>query len=146
MYPISNAWSQISFGANVNGIYHASLDDPMHYSSSGMFQYLAEVAFKGLSPSEAKKIEKFMREDSSARSSVRYDFPRGKFSSGFTNCMLLTANEKVGLMFALYQGLATKRIADVFQGSISRQQAKYEDHTSCYSCLGRDDVDDEDLP
>ena len=136
MYPIENAWSKICFGSNVNGIYRATLDDPMHYSSSGMFMYLANVSFKGLLPSEAKKVEKYMREDFSNRCSVRYDFPRGKFSPGFTNCTLLTSNEKVGLMFALYLCLGTKRIADIFEQSIARQQGKYLDIESCYSNLG----------
>jgi hypothetical protein len=107
MYPIHTAWSKITFGYNKNGIYRATLDDPMHYSSSGMFMYLATASFKSLVPSEAKKIEKFMREDFSTRCSVRYDFPRGKFSNGFTNCTLLTSSEKVGLVFSLYLALGT---------------------------------------
>ena len=98
VYPINNAWSQISFGCNTNGIFRATLDDPMHYSSSGMFMYLATVSFKALQPSEAKKVENYMRDDFSQRCSVRYDFPHGKFSPGFTNCTLLTASEKVGLV------------------------------------------------
>ena len=136
MYPIRNAWSKISFGSNPNGIYRATLDDPMHYSSSGMFMYLATVSFKGLLPSEAKKVEKYLRQDFSNRCSVRYDFPRGKFSPGFTNCTLLTSNEKVGLMFSLYLGLGTKRIADIFEESIIRQQGKYLDVECCYANLG----------
>ena len=137
MYPILNAWSKISFGSNPNGIYRATLDDPMHYSSSsGMFMYLATVSFKGLLPSEAKKVEKYLRQDFSNRCSVRYDFPRGKFSPGFTNCTLLTSNEKVGLMFSLYLGLGTKRIADIFEESIIRQQGKYLDVECCYANLG----------
>lgn len=136
MYPIRNAWANICFGSNVNGIYRATLDDPMHYSSSGMFMYLANVSFKGLLPSEAKKVEKYMREDFSNRCSIRYDFPRGKFSPGFTNCTLLTSNEKVGLIFALYLCLGTKRISDIFDQSIARQQGKYVDVECCFSHLG----------
>ena len=124
MHPVVNAWSNISFGYNTNGIYRATLDDPMHYSSSGMFMYLAEVSFKGLLPSDAKKLETIMRKDFSRRCSVRYDFPRGKFSNGFTNCTLLTSSEKVGLMFALYLCLGTKRVSSIFERSIARQQAK----------------------
>jgi hypothetical protein len=98
--------------------------------------YLATVSFRGLLPSEARKIEKYLREDFSNRCSVRYDFPRGKFSPGFTNCTLLTSSEKVGLIFSLYLALASKRIADIFQESIVRQQGKYLDLECCYANLG----------
>ena len=131
MYPIRNAWSKIRFGSNPNGILCATLDDPMHYSSSGMFMYLASVAFRGLLPSECRKIEKFLREDFGHRCSVRYDFPRGKFTPGFTNCTLLTSNEKVGIIFALYLGLGTDRIAKIFKESMMRQQSKYLDLDVC---------------
>ena len=129
VYPINNAWSQISFGDNPNGIYRATLDDPLHYSSSGVFTYLANVSFYGFLPSEAKMVESFLREDFSKRCSVKYDFPLTRYPKGFSNCTLQTASEKVGLVFSLYLGLGTKRIADVFNKSIARQQKKYLDLT-----------------
>ena len=125
MYPIKNAWSNVSFGSNVNGIYRATLEDPMHYHASGLFSYLGEIAFKSLLPSEAKLVEQFLREDASARSSNRCNFPKGKFSSGFTNCTLLTASEKVGVMYTLYHSLGTKRVADIYHVSILQKQQKY---------------------
>ena len=125
MYPVKNAWSNVSFGSNYNGIYRATLDDPMHYNSSGLFSYLGEIAFKSLLPSEAKLVEQYLREDASDRSSNRCNLPKGKFSSGFTNCTLLTASEKVGLIHTLYHSLATKRVADIYKVSILRQQQKY---------------------
>ena len=124
-YPVKNAWSKVSFGSNVNGIYRATLDDPMHYHSSGLFSYLGEIAFKSLLPSEAKLVEQYLREDASARSSNQCNLPKGKFHSGFTNCTLLTASEKVGVIHRLYHSLATKRVADIYQVSILRQQQKY---------------------
>ena len=139
IYPVKNAWFPISFGATTNGIYEATLDDPFHFSESGMFMYLISVAFKGLLPADAKKIEKYLREDFSARCSVRYDLPRGKFSPGFTNCTLLTGSEKVGLVFSLYLSLGTKRVSDIFHSNIIRQQTKYLDHNCCYDALGLND-------
>ncbi len=127
LYPVNNAWSKVSFGSNQNGIHTAAVDDPMHYNSSGLFSYLGKIAFGGLQPSEAETLEGFMREDFMVRSSVRYDLPRGKFTSGFTNCTLLTSNEKVGIMYALYLSLDTPRVADIYRRSILRQQQKYED-------------------
>jgi hypothetical protein len=139
LYPIENAWYKISFGSNANGIYLAAVDDPFHFSEAGLFEYLLRVAFKGLLPADAKRVEKYMREDFSARSSVRYDFPRGKFSPGFSNCTLLTGSEKVGLVYSLYLSLGTKRVADVFRSNILRQQNKYVDTGICYDALGYTD-------
>jgi hypothetical protein len=57
---------------------------------------------------------------------IRNLFPREKYTYGFTNCTLLTAaSQKVGLMFGLYHCLATKRVSDLYQKSILRQQQKY---------------------
>ena len=131
-YPVHNAWSAISFGANKDGIHRATLDDPMHYNSSGLFSYLTEIAFGGLRPTDAEELEGYMREDfANARSSVRYDLPRGKFTAGFSNCTLLTASEKVGLIFALYLSLGTPRVIEIFQRNILRQQSKYL-NMSCF--------------
>lgn len=130
LYPVRNAWDVISFGINKNGIHRATLDDPMHYNSGGLFMYLAQTVFGGLLPKEQQKVEKYLREEASTRSSARYDFPRGKFTPGFTNCTLLTATEKVGIIHSLYLGLGTKRIADIFETAIRRQQNKYIRHPS----------------
>jgi hypothetical protein len=71
LYPVHNAWSEVSFGANQNGIHCAAVDDPMHYNASGLFAYLGKIAFGGLKPAaEAKRLEGFMREDFSVQSSV----------------------------------------------------------------------------
>jgi len=137
VYPVKNAWSDISFGSNENGIHYATVDDAMHYNSGGLFLYLAQIAFQGLTPSEAEELEGYMREDYTLnRSSVRYDLPRGKFSAGFTNCTLLTASEKVGIIYALYLSLGTKRVSDLYKRSILRQQQKYLD-ISCFNVSSR---------
>lgn len=134
VYPVHNAWSSVSFGANLNGIHVATVDDPMHYNASGLFSYLGKIAFGGLLPSEAETLERYIREDFSVRSSVRYDLPRGKFSPGFTNCTLLTSNEKVGIIYALYLSLGTPRVANLYQTSILRQQQKYLDLSVFATC------------
>jgi hypothetical protein len=129
-YPVHNAWSRISFGSNTDGIYRATLDDPMHYNSSGLFQYLMEIAFKGLLPQEALSVEKTMRREFSQRSSVRTNFPRGKFTESFSNCTLISASQRVGLIFSLYLSLGNSspdRVGEIFHESIFRQQKKYID-------------------
>lgn len=129
VYPVRNAWSLVSFGSNVNGIHRATLDDPMHYNSSGLCAYILEIAFQGLLPNEAKKIETYLREDFKTRSSVRYDLPRGKYNKGFTNCTLQTASERVGMIYSLYLSLDTDRVKKIYKKSILRQQRKYCDMT-----------------
>ena len=139
MYPVQNAWSEVSFGSNPDGIYSASLDDSMHYNASGLFKYLAEVIFGMLQPDEAKELEKIMRNDFRARSTKRYELPRGKFSPGFTNCTLLTASEKVGLMYAVYLSLEKRQVAEILNKSIKRQQQQYLNMSAVHSALGIED-------
>ena len=137
MYPVVNAWDKVSFGSNNNGIFRATLDDPLHFSSNGLFAYLNEVSFKGLVPSEARKVENFLREDClNSRCSVKYDYPRPRLMPGFTNCTMITANEKVGQVFTLFFGLATKRMEDVYHESTIRQQQKYLDLDGSYHLSG----------
>jgi hypothetical protein len=61
LYPIENAWSSISFGANPDGIFKASLDDPMHYCDSGSFSYLADVIFGSMTRTERLGMEKIIK-------------------------------------------------------------------------------------
>ena len=127
MYPIKNAWTDVCFGANQNGIYRATLDDPMHYCDSGSFFYLTQVAFLSLTPKERQEMEDIIKDYfKGKRSSVRDDFPRGKFTSGFSRVTLLTAGEKTGLVFALSLALGTARGTQLYTKAISRMQEKYE--------------------
>lgn len=136
MYPISNAWSNVCFGANKAGIYRASLDDPMHYSDSGAFLYLAQVTFLSMTQSERLEMEKIIKiYFEGKRSSVRDDLPRGKFSAGFTRTTLLTAGEKIGLIFSVFITLGTVKGALHFRKVLRRLQDKYEELPSNFSLL-----------
>ena len=127
MYPINNAWTNISFGSNLHGIYRASLDDPMHYLDSGSFLYLSQVAFLSMTDTERSKMERIIKNlFQSKRSGAREDLPRGKFSSGFTRTTLLTAGEKIGLILSLYVSLGTDRGKSLYTGVLPRIQDKYE--------------------
>ena len=76
IYPIENAWLDVCFGANEQGIYSATLDDPMHYLESGSMLYLAEVAFLSLTNKERIEVEKNIRSYfAPIRSTVRGDLP-----------------------------------------------------------------------
>lgn len=125
LYPIRNAWGDISFGANPYGIHRATLDDPMHFNSQGMMMYLLKVAFDILQPRERAAVETILRKDSKYRCSVTENYPRGKFSHGFTSCSLLQADHKVGVVHALYLALGREDMANVYRDAIKRQQEKY---------------------
>jgi hypothetical protein len=61
MYPIKNAWAEVCFGNNINGIYGATLDDPMHYCDSGMFLYLSQVIFLSMTECERGEMEAIIK-------------------------------------------------------------------------------------
>ena len=89
-YPVKNAWSRVSFGSNKDGIHRAAVDDPMHYNSSGLFSYLAEIVFGGLKPKEAEMLERYpcvkiaksdcRFETSSQEESIHLDLPTALYS------------------------------------------------------------------
>jgi hypothetical protein len=62
--------------------------------------------------------------------------PKGKFSPGFTRTtLLLTAGEKIGLVFALHITLGTERGALLCGKVIARIQEKYESMPCAIDCL-----------
>jgi hypothetical protein len=127
MYPIKNAWNDVCFGSNDNGIYRATLDDPMHYCDSGSFSYLTQVAFLSMTTKERQEMEDIIKQYfKDKRSSVRDDFPHGKFTAGFSRTTLLTAGEKIGLVFALNMALGTAEGSALYTKVITRIQQKYE--------------------
>jgi hypothetical protein len=126
-YPIRNAWSKVSFGSNKDGIYRATLDDPMHYMDSGSFLYLAQVAFLSMTEGDRLQMENIIKDlFKSKRSSVREDLPRGKFTSGFSKTTLLTAGEKIGLILALHVALGTETGNLLYNKVLGKIQQKYE--------------------
>ena len=140
-YAVNNAWSHVCFGRNPEGVYRATLDDPMHYCDSGSFMYLAKVAFLSMTETERVEMEGIIKSYFvSKRSGVREDLPKGKFSSGFTRTTLLTAGEKVGLIFALFVALGTMKAHSLFTKVIIRGQKKYETVSSSHPGEKRGDV------
>jgi hypothetical protein len=60
------------------------------------------------------------------RSSIKQDLPIGKFTTGFTNNSLLTAGEKVGIIFALFVCLGMNEGDESLVSSVvGRIQEKY---------------------
>jgi hypothetical protein len=48
MHPLCNAWNPIGFGANKNGIFGATLDNPMHFNESGLFDGITKAFMDAL--------------------------------------------------------------------------------------------------
>ena len=102
LHPIRNAFESLSFGVNGAGIHTATLDDPLHFCNSGLFMYMGETGYLGMTTLERKLFEERVQAQiKGTRSSVRQGYPRGRYASGFTNMTLLTADKKVGMIFTL---------------------------------------------
>lgn len=95
-YAIDNAFSPVCFGANVNGVNRATLDDPMHVGESGCFEYIIKSIYDPMTEAESTKIDflvEAMLGKTSLRSSVRDMYPRINFTRGFSRLTLLTCGE-----------------------------------------------------
>jgi hypothetical protein len=126
MHAIRNAFDRISFGTNINKIYSATLDDPLHFCNSGLFQYMGQVAYLGMQDKEREGLEAIvLSQVRGVRSSVRCDYPRGRYSKGFSNMTLLTADEKVGMNFTMLLALHNDDAKAIMEKAAERQQTKY---------------------
>jgi hypothetical protein len=126
MHAIENAFDSISFGANQNKIHTATLDDPLHFCNGGMFLYMGQVAYLGMQDKEREALESIvLSQVRGTRSSVRNEYPRGRYSKGFSNMTLLTADEKVGLNFTMLLALHDDKAKTILENSFQRQQTKY---------------------
>jgi len=129
LYEIDNAFNPVCFGSNENGIHSATLNDIMHFNEGGLFLNLAQVAY-GIIPPKRRQdtLEKTISGIfSTTRSSVRSDYPRGFFKTGFSDLTLLTSVEKVGVVFALLVALRLNADikSDLFQREVVDSQNKY---------------------
>ena len=126
-YPVHNAFTNVDFGDNAYGVFGACLNDFMHYSDSGTFIYIADVAFFGLTESKQCIIEELMISTFNCiQSSVLQNFPRFHLSNGFSKNTLLTTNERIGLLFCLHVLLTVNSDAQsIYRKAIQQQQLKY---------------------
>jgi hypothetical protein len=126
MHPIHNAWNDISFGANKNGIFAATLDDPMHFNESGLFDGVTKAFYGCFTEEELKKFEESTRSlYQHSRSSVRSEFPKSRISKGFTNCTLKTANETVGSLLSVVLTVQDNKVFDLMEQVGKRQKDRY---------------------
>jgi hypothetical protein len=126
MHPLRNAWNPIGFGANKNGISSATLDDPMHFNESGLFDGVTKSFYGCFTEEELKTFEETTRSlYQSSRSSVRSDYPKSRISKGFTSCTLKTANETVGSLVSVALTVQDDKVFDMMDQVGKRQQQRY---------------------
>jgi hypothetical protein len=126
MHPLRNAWNSIGFGSNKNGIYSATLDDPMHFNESGLFDGVTKAFYGCFTEDELKKFEEATRSlYQNSRSSVRSEYPKSRISKGFTNCTLKTANETVGSLVSVALTVQDNKVFDMMDQVGKRQQQRY---------------------
>jgi len=129
LYEIDNAFNPVCFGSNESGIHTATMNDIMHFNEGGLFLNLAQVAYGILPPKRRQEnLETTIaRIFSSNHSSVRSDYPRGFYKTGFSDLTLLTSVEKVGVVFALLVALRLDEDvkSNLFEKEIVESQKKY---------------------
>jgi hypothetical protein len=122
MCPIWNAWCPVSFGSNKNGIFGATLNDPMHFNESGLFDSVTKAFYSCFTPEELNKFEQSTRSfNRHLRSSVWSEFPKGRTTPGFSNCTLKRANETVGWLLSVVLTVQDNMVFDMMEKVGTRQ-------------------------
>jgi hypothetical protein len=94
----------LNSGNNPRGIFGSAATDPMHAVEEGVIPNFVDVIIGPLPDSAKKKLDcvvESLFSKSSNRSSQRADYPRISFSGGYSSLTQLSADEKVGKLFAL---------------------------------------------
>ena len=126
MHPLHNAWDSIGFGSNTHGIFGATLDDPMHFNESGLFDGVTKAFCGCFTEEELKKFEQSTRSlYRNSRSSVRSDYPKSRISKGFTSCTLKTANETVGSLLSVVLTVQDNSVFDMMDEVGKKQQQRH---------------------
>jgi hypothetical protein len=126
MHAIRNAFDSVPFGSNQNRMCFAALDDALHFCNSGFFLCMGEVAYLGMQGKEREDFESLMLAQlRGVRCSVLGDHPRGRTSIGFTNMTLLTADEKVGMLFTMLLAVHNDVVKATMEKAAARQQTKH---------------------
>jgi hypothetical protein len=101
---VDNAFFRLNCGNNPRGVFGATATDPMHAVEEGIFPNFVEVVIDPLPDSAKATLDDLVEtlfSKSSNRSSQRSLYPRISFSGGYSSLTQLSADEKVGKLFAL---------------------------------------------
>jgi hypothetical protein len=126
MHAIRNAFDNVRFGSNQNGMHFAALDDAPHFCNSGFFLCMGKAAYLRMQGKEREDFESLMLAQlRGVWCSVRGDHPRGRTSIGFTNMTLLTADEKVGMLFTMLLAVHNNAVKATMEKAATRQHTKH---------------------
>jgi hypothetical protein len=104
----------------------ATLDDPVHFNESGLFDGVTKAFYGFFTKEELKKFEKSARSLYwNSRSSVRSEYPKSRTSKGFTSCTLKMANKTVGSLLSVALTVQDNRVFDMMDDVSKKQQQCY---------------------
>ena len=124
---VQNAFSEVCFGGDPQGIFGAIAVDPMHVVEEGIIKYICLILMALVTTQPKKNLDDLV--DSllcATNSSSRKDFPRCNFAKGFTNLTMLSATEVVGIAFTfLLLARTDKGIAVLTDGDNGQEIGEY---------------------
>ena len=101
---VDNAFSDLDFGANNNGIHSATLPDILHSLESGIIPVILDIVFEPMPSTQLSKIDTYVRDlfgPGVNRSGEKNRILRVSWRKGYTSSSYLTGKEKVGKLFVL---------------------------------------------
>jgi hypothetical protein len=154
---VDNAFFKIDFGNNPRGIFGATPTDPMHAFEEGLVPMLLEVILDPLPDSSKKALDSLVESlfsKSNNRSTQRADYPRISFSGGYSSLTQLSADEKVGKLFALAiigetevgRKILSDRCDPQFDGRRTDRAKRFQPNIGESSDSDSDDDSDDDIP
>ena len=97
---VDNAFDNICFGGDIQGIYGATLTDLMHVLQLGIMKYCLSTLFGALTTQQQDDIDSLaMNIKACNQQSTRKQYPRASLAKGLTNLANLTAQEITGVVF-----------------------------------------------
>ena len=111
-HSVDNAFFEIDFGSNEEGIFRAAFADILHTLEEGAIPKLLAVVYGLMMDKQRTEIDDYVHYlfgEGHNRSSERTEYPRVSFTRGYTQLTRLSADERVGQLFVLAVLLETRR-------------------------------------
>ena len=111
-----SAFADICFGGDEFGLFSACCTEMLHALESGMVAYSLSILYNEMTDTELVELDKlvqyFTKLARQNGTSSRSRFPRFWFKDGVTSLSNVTANTKVGMMFAIVLAALTEEGRD----------------------------------
>ena len=103
MKKVKNAFHQVDFGANPQGIYSACAPDEIHCIEEGVIKHVTSLVVKDyLTAQHRAHLDKHAKKlHLSFRQCSKVNFPRCSFPNGVSDLSNMESHEHVGLLFML---------------------------------------------